>query len=282
MFSSSVGMKLLIGVTGSALVRLSDHPHRRQPDGVLRPRRLQQIRVHARKQSADSGHRDRAAADLPGSRVQDGADVPARTRQRGPSRYARRSAPGAPSRKTLASSTMIVSGLWLLAVHHHSRQGVPVRDRVRLAGRRARSLSARDGELRQPADGRLLRAEHAGRRLAPLARHLELASVAWPRPSAVDAARARPPAKVVAVAHRRRLHRHRALGAFRRSAGHERIDAGREDPCRPARREMGPPQVRDEAGQPGQQAQVHDHRRRHRPGRRRRRPRRSASSATTS
>ena len=39
-----------------------------------------------------------------------------------------------------------------------------------MAGRRTRPLSARDGELRQPADGRLLRAQHAGRRLAPVAR----------------------------------------------------------------------------------------------------------------
>ena len=36
-------------------------------------------------------------------------------------------------------------------------------------------------------------------------------------------------------------------------------------PGRPDRREVGSAQVRDEAGQPGQQAQVHDHRRRHRP-----------------
>ena len=39
-------------------------------------------------------------------------------------------------------------------------------------------------------------------------------------------------------------------------------------PAGPIADEVGPPQVRDEAGQPGQQAQVHDHRRRHRAGRR--------------
>ncbi len=39
-------------------------------------------------------------------------------------------------------------------------------------------------------------------------------------------------------------------------------------PSGPISREVGPPQVREEAGQPGQPAQVRRHRRRHRPGRR--------------
>ena len=53
-------------------------------------------------------------------------------------------------------------------------------------------------------------------------------------------------------------------------------------PAGPHREEVGQAPLRDEAGQPGQQAQVHGHRRRHRPGRRRgaRPPR--PSSATTS
>ena len=41
-----------------------------------------------------------------------------------------------------------------------------------------------------------------------------------------------------------------------------------EDSRRPARREVGPPPFEIEAGQPGQPAQVHRHRRRHRPRRR--------------
>ena len=49
-------------------------------------------------------------------------------------RYAQKKRPGAPSRKTLASSTMIVSGLWLLVFLVDSRQGVQVRRRVRMAG----------------------------------------------------------------------------------------------------------------------------------------------------
>ncbi len=47
--------------------------------------------------------------------------------------------------------------------------------------------------------------------------------------------------------------------------GHE---AGCSGAVRPDRGEMGPAQVRDEAGQPGQQTEVHHHRRRHRAGRR--------------
>ena len=56
----------------------------------------------------------------------------------------------------------------------------------------------------------------------------------------------------------------------------------RRIPGRPARRQMGSPPLRIEAGEPGEPAQVHGHRRRHRPGRRVGGRRRSASSATTS
>ena len=58
--------------------------------------------------------------------------------------------------------------------------------------------------------------------------------------------------------------------------------AGRQDPGRSDRAEVGQAPLRDEAGQPGQQAEVHRHRGRHRPGRRRRRRPRWASWATTS
>ena len=53
-------------------------------------------------------------------------------------------------------------------------------------------------------------------------------------------------------------------------------------PGRPAGRQVGPAQVRDEAGQPGQQAQVHRSSSSAPAWPARRRPRRSASSATTS
>ena len=49
-----------------------------------------------------------------------------------------------------------------------------------------------------------------------------------------------------------------------------------QDPRRPARREVGQPQVRHQARQPREQAPVRDHRRRHRPRRRVGRPRASA------
>src|ERR1035437_2242998 len=85
-----------------------------------------------------------------------------------------------------------------------------------MAGRRTRSLSAGDGDLHQPAHGRLLRAQHARRRIALVARRVERHAITRGRSSAVDAAR-------TAVwenygrAHCGRLHRHRPLGAFRGS-----------------------------------------------------------------
>ena len=51
-------------------------------------------------------------------------------------------------------------------------------------------------------------------------------------------------------------------------------------PAGPIEEQLGQPQVQHEAGEPGQQAQVRDHRGRHRPGRRRRPPPRWPSSAT--
>src|SRR5207247_1839603 len=81
-------------------------------------------------------------------------------------------------------------------------------------GRRARFVSAGDGELLQPADRRLLHPQHARGRLASLARRVERVSVARRRRAALDATRpggrqadGRP--------HCGRLHRHCALGAFR-------------------------------------------------------------------
>ena len=188
--SSSVGMKLLIGVTGLGLfVYLIVHiignlmvfSGRSSSTGT---------RIRAVEQSADPDHRDRPAAHLPDSRVQDGEMFLANQTAR-PVGYARKRPPGRPSRKTLASSTMIVSGSLAAGLHRHPRQAFRLRRAVRVARGRQRSLPARDGELHQPADGWLLRPQHGRRRLASVARRSRAGSVARPRPSAVDAARAR-------------------------------------------------------------------------------------------
>ncbi len=128
-----------------------------------------------------------------------------------PVAYARKERAGGPSRKTFASSTMIFSGLWLLLFVIVHVRGFKFGDRIHDADRRARSLSARDGELQQSADGRLLRRQPARRRLAPLARHPERLPVA-------RRAESEPRAEGAVLepddrrAHRRRVHLHCPLG----------------------------------------------------------------------
>ena len=58
--------------------------------------------------------------------------------------------------RSFASSTMIVSGLWLLVFLRDPRQGVSRRlgPEYEMARRRARSLSPGDGDVPEPADGR--------------------------------------------------------------------------------------------------------------------------------
>ena len=63
--------------------------------------------------------------------------------------YARKKTAGPPSRKSFASSTMILSGLWLLLFVIIHVQDVQVRAGIRNGQRRARSLPARNGELQQ-------------------------------------------------------------------------------------------------------------------------------------
>jgi len=74
-----------------------------------------------------------------------------------------------------------------------------------------------------------------------------------------------PAGKTIAVLMSRPVSSSSPCGPISPESGHEArcAGAGRPDP-----REVGPAQVRDEAGQPGQQAEVHDHRRRHGSGRR--------------
>ena len=127
---------------------------------------------------------------------------------------------------------------------------------------------ARDGDLRQPADGR----PSTSISMLVVGSHLwhgvsSALPVARRRSPDVDAA-ALVAGKVLAVVHRRRVHRRSPSGRTSSERGRERHHPRRQGPVRPDRREVGPAQVRDEAGQPGQQAEVHDHLRRHRAGRR--------------
>ena len=212
LLSSSVGMKLLIGVTGFALfVYLIIHII-----GNLMvffgPDVFNQYALHARRQPAHPDHRDRPAADLPGARLQDDQDVPRQPVGAAGRATSKKKFAGRPSRKTHRVRDDDLLRPLAAGLHRHPRQGVPVRRRVRVAGRRPRSLSSGDGKLRQPADGGVLRGQHARRRLASVARHLELAAVA--RASSIrDGRRACwSRARSIAVADRRRLHRHRRVG----------------------------------------------------------------------
>ena len=171
---------------------------------------------------------------------------------------------GHTSRKSLASTTMIVTGIWLLlfvVIHLKTFKFGPWYE---TPDGHARPVAAGARGLPRAAARGLLRAEHGGRRPAPAARAVERVPVAGARASALQRPRSAAPAWRVAIVMGARLRadpgRHLLPGAGR--------DARREDSGRPDRRQVGPAQVRDEAGEPGQQAQVHHHRRRHRPGRR--------------
>ena len=127
---------------------LSHHPHRRQPAGLPRPRRLQRVRRTCSSSNPllpviEIGlllvfliHIYKTVTMYLGQPA--GA---ARSATR------RRSTPGTPSRKTLASSTMILSGLWLLVflvIHVKAFRYGPMYE---WPARRTRSLPPRDGEL---------------------------------------------------------------------------------------------------------------------------------------
>ena len=154
------------------------------------------------------------------------------TSRRARSRYVQKKYAGPPSRKTLASSTMIVSGLWLLVflVVHVQAFSFGTSTRWPAGGRDLYRLEMENFE--QPADRRLLRAQHGGRRLAPVARRVERAPVARRRPPALDAAHPAPPA---------RSSRSSIAGGFivialwallRRSQAGCSYDARRKDPVR--------------------------------------------------
>jgi succinate dehydrogenase / fumarate reductase cytochrome b subunit len=108
-FSTSVGTKIVIGITGIAL-SLPPDSHRRQPGGLPRARAYKS--AYARGSAAGLEialllvflfHIYKTIRMFLGNQS---------TRPVG---YAQKKYAGPPSRKSFASSTMIVSGLWLLA-----------------------------------------------------------------------------------------------------------------------------------------------------------------------
>ena len=119
-------------------------------------------------------------------------------------------------------------------------------------------------ESLQPARlGGVLRRRHDHRRLPSLARHVQRVPVTRRGPAGLVVEDPRDWLDT-GCRHRGGLPVDSAVDLLW-SARH---DARVEDPVGTARRQVGPAQVRDQAGQPGQQAEVHDHRRRHRAGRR--------------
>ena len=126
-FTSSVGTKLLIGLTGlalfaylilhlagNALIFLGPGTFNEYSHALISNPLIVPIEIGL-------------LADLPAARLQGRHDVRSRTRRRGRCGTRRRSRAGHTSRKSLASSTMIVTGLGDAAVHHHPRQAVQVR-----------------------------------------------------------------------------------------------------------------------------------------------------------
>ena len=192
--------------------------------------------------------------------------------------YAQKKYAGPPSRKTFASSTMIVSGLWLLAfliVHVKAfRFGV---EQEWPAGGRDLYLLEMEAFTNPLMVGfyvisMVVVGSHLWHGVSSAFQSLGLDKPAWTRFIL-------PAGKMIAVLIAGGFIVIALWAHFDRSPV-MKLDA--RVPAGPIAREVGPAQVRDEAGQPGQQAQVHDHRRRHRAWPARRRPPRSASSATTS
>ena len=94
-------------------------------------------------------------------------------RQARPVGYEKKRYAGGTSRKSLASSTMIVSGIWLLVfmvIHTKAFRFSPTYEWP--GGGRDLYRQEMENALQSP-DGRLLRPQHGRRRLAPVARHHE-------------------------------------------------------------------------------------------------------------
>ena len=178
--------------------------------------------------------------------------------------YAVKKRAGHTSRKSLASTTMIVTGIWLLRLRRPPPEDVQVRAVVRDAGRHARPVRgwcSRSSPSRSTSSS----TSSAWWSSACTCRHglssaFQSLGLEHPRYNGLI----RGAGLAIAVADGARL---RADPGRSSTSGGGR-DARRQDSRRRHRRQVGPAPLRDEAGEPGQQAQVHDHRRRHRPRRR--------------
>ncbi len=113
-FSSSVGTKLLIGLTGVLLFLYLLIHIAGNLVVFLGPAAFNKYAFTLESNPLLPVIELRAAVRVRRPHLQDGADVPRATRARGRWRTRRRRSAGHTSRKTFASSTMIVSGLWLL------------------------------------------------------------------------------------------------------------------------------------------------------------------------
>ena len=121
-------------------------------------------------------------------------------------------------------------------VPRHPREGLQLRHRVRVGRRRSRSLPPGDGDLQQPAHGRLSTssacwssARTCGTASSSALQSLGMDHPTWtPRILFARQGRGRD--------HRRRLHRHRHVGARRRGP---RCEARRQDSGRPDRATSG-------------------------------------------
>ena len=141
---------------------------------------LQRVLAHADLESADRADRDRPAARLPAAHLQGGHDVAGEPGGAAGRLRRRRSCAGHTSRKSLASSTMIASGLFLLLfIVVHVKQFKFGAFYLTAGSDAVRDLYRTEIEVfRNPLWVAVLRDRHAARRPAPAARDLERVPVA--------------------------------------------------------------------------------------------------------
>ena len=178
--------------------------------------------------------------------VQNRAARPARTR--------RRNGPAAPSQKRLASSTMILTGPGDAGVRRRSTSWRSSTARTTTSATAcAISIAPKMENFSRPLIVALLRAQHGARRLAPVARRRRARFSRSARPARAvrrsSARSARSSAVVIAggfiVI---------ALWVFFVEGAVMTLDS--QNSRRADRRQVGSPQVREQAGQPGQPAQI--------------------------
>ena len=178
--------------------------------------------------------------------------------------YAKKRYAGPPSRKSVASSTMIFSGLWLLVfivIHVKTFKYGPEYEALGAAGVRDLYRVEMENFANPLTVGFYVLS------MLVVGSHLWHGISSGFQSLGADHPRRTPrlivAGRVIAVLIAGGFIAI-ALWAYAAGAGHD----GRQSSRGAHHRQVGPAQVRDEAGQPGQQAQVHDHRRRHRAGRR--------------